>query len=144
VAIGELTWKDVTFLNVAAVNLQPGNVVILDVANSGGGPAVTLPGAALAEPLGVCVEKTKLSALDQSVVAGQGMDVRIWGIAYTVSAGAIAIGDHLSVANTQGQVQTQARAGAGTQPVPIVGRALTAASGAGQGVMTLLMIGATY
>jgi hypothetical protein len=143
-AVGEATIKDLTWLNVANANLQPGQVVVLDVANSGGGPSVMLPGGALAQPIGVVVEKTKASSVDQTIMAGQGMGVRTWGIAFGVAAAAIAIGDMVSIANVAGQVQTQARAGAGVQPVPIVGRALTAASGTGVGVMILLMIGGTY
>jgi hypothetical protein len=143
-AVGEATIKDITWLNVANANLQPGQVVVLDVANSGGGPSVMLPAGALAQPVGVVVEKTKPSSIDLTVMPGQGMAVRTWGIAFCIASAAIALGDMVSVANAAGQVQTQARAGAGVQPVPVVGRALSAASGVGVGVMVLLMIGATY
>lgn len=143
-AVGEKTIADITWLNVGLANLQPGQVVCLDIANSTNGPSVMLPTGALTEPVGVVVDKTKLSAIDQSIVSGQGIAIRTWGIAFCLAASAISIGDHVSIANTSGQVQTQARAGAGVQPVYIVGRALTAASGVGQGVMTLLMIGMTY
>jgi hypothetical protein len=143
-AVGEATIHDLTFLNVGNANLLPGAVVVLDTANSTGGPSVALPGGALAQPVGVVVEKTKLNPVDATVMAGQGIGIRTWGIAFCIAAGVIAIGDMVSVANTTGQVQTQARAGAGVQPVPVVGRAYTAASGATQGVMVMLMIGSTY
>jgi hypothetical protein len=143
-AVGEFTIKDPTFLNVANTAFTPGQVVILDIANSTNGPSVALPGAALVEPIGVIVDKTKLSPIDSSVEPNQGIGVRQIGWAWCIASGAVAIGDHVSVANTSGQVQTQARAGAGVQPVPIVGRAYTAASSAGQGVLVNLTIGATY
>lgn len=143
-AVGEKTIADLTFLNVANANLQPGAVVVIDAANSTGGPAVMLPGGALARPIGVIVEKTKLNPTDATVMAGQGIGVRSWGIAYCLTAGVVAIDDMVSIANTTGQVQTQARAGAGVQPVPIVGRALSASGGAGASVMVMLMIGSTY
>jgi hypothetical protein len=105
---------------------------------------VALPAAALNRPIGVIVDKTKLSPVDSSVEPGQGIGVRMYGWAFCLTSGAVAIGDMVSIANTSGQVQTQARAGAGVQPVPIVGMALTASSGAGQSVQVALMIGATY
>lgn len=143
-AVGEATIHDITWLNVGNANLLPGQTVVLDIANSGGGPSVMLPTGALQLPVGIVVEKTKLSSVDQSILAGQGMAVRTWGIAWGIAASAIAIGDMVSIANTSGQVQTQAKAGAGAQPLPIVGRALTAASGVGVGVMILLNIGGMY
>jgi hypothetical protein len=143
-AVGEATIHDITFLNVGNANLLPGAVVVLDVANSTGGPSVALPSGALAQPIGVVVEKTKLNPVDATVMAGQGIGIRTWGIAFCLTSGVVAIGDMVSIANTTGQVQTQARAGAGVQPVPIVGRALTASGGAGASVMVLLMIGSTY
>jgi hypothetical protein len=143
-AVGEATIKDITFLNVGNANLLPGQVVVMDITNSTGGPSVKLPAGALAEPIGVIVDKTKLNPTDATVMAGQGIGVRMWGIAFCLTAGVIAIDDYVSIANTSGQVQTQAKATAGATPKAIVGRALTASSGAGQSVMVALMIGGQY
>lgn len=70
-------------------------------------------------------------------------DVRIMGIARVLAGDAVAVGDHLTNDTTARAVK-MTKAAAGTQPATSFGRALTAATAAGQYIDVLLTPGATY
>ena len=136
--------QDVSYENAALVNVPAGTVLVQDLVNTTTvRNCATSPAAALAVPLGIAMEPSQLDSAG-AVRANAGWTVRIWGRTTAVAAGAIAIGDHVSIANVAGQVQTQVRALAGAQPAAIVGIAQTATTAAGQGVEIDLTRGATW
>jgi hypothetical protein len=141
----EVEIADVTFANVGLNNFAtPRRVVVLDVANSTNTiSAVGFPAGAGGQPLGVSVDKTKLTPA-ATVPAGEGLAVRIWGIVKVEVSAAVAAGAFVANANALGQVVTQAKAIAGAQPLPIVGYALTSAAGVGEQIRVLLMIGGMF
>lgn len=117
---------------VGAANLPTINAVCNLVVADG---TVRLPTAAATDPIGVALA---------DAVASKSVAVQQGGIARCVASAAVAIGDYVEIANATGQVRTKAKAGAGVQPTPIVGRALTAAAAAGDFLDVLLTPGGMY
>lgn len=145
---GEVYIKDWSGDNVGAAAFVQGQVVVVDTANSTNGKtAVALPAGANAQPIGVAMEPAKKDNTG-AVVAGSAVQVRTWGLAWcnVATSGTVNAGDVVAVGDTSGNVATVSRTAGGTQPNPIVGRALTGVSSApaGSQVLVLLMIGATY
>ncbi len=122
--------SQVSFI-AATANITRRAVVRLTAANT-----VDLPAAASADPLGV--------ALDAQATANKEVPILMEGIAQCIAAAAITAGDYVEVADATGKVRTKAKAIAGAQPTPIVGRALTAAAVSGDFVDVVLMIGGMY
>lgn len=69
--------------------------------------------------------------------------VDLYGIAQVLSGGAISVGDMLAN-DTTARAVTKTQAGAGVQPGRVFGKALEAATGAGQYINVLLTPGATF
>src|SRR5438105_955887 len=122
---------EITF-PVGAANLPTLNAACTLVVAVG---TVRLPAAAAADPIGVA---------QADAVASKSVVILQAGIARCVAAAAIAIGDYVEIADAQGRVRTKAKAAAGAQPTPIVGRARTAAANAGDFIDVILMIGGMY
>jgi hypothetical protein len=116
--------------------------VDLDTVNSDSvRTGAALPPASF-DVIGVLYDKSKLTPA-AAVPPGEGVNVRIWGIARVEASAAIAVGAYVA-SGVDGRVATKVKAIAGAQPGPIVGRALTSGAGAGEKVLVLLMIGAMY
>ncbi len=142
--MAEATIKDLSYSNVGNANIVVGSTVILDLTNSTEQVlAYKLPTGTSQQPLGVVVDDTKLDSAG-AVVKGAGQTVRSWGKATCIAVGAIAIGDHVQISGTAGRVATVAQAGAGAQPVPVVGIAHSIATNAGDPVEVFLTIGSTW
>jgi hypothetical protein len=122
---------EVTFL-AGAANLPTMNAVLNLVVADG---TVRLPTAASTDPIGVA---------QADAVASKAVTVLQEGIARCIASAAIAIGDYVEIADATGKVRTKAKAGAGVQPTPIVGRALTAAAASGDFLDVMLMVGGMY
>lgn len=130
-----------TLDNVQLQNPNPYSAMDIDPTNSGVVTTATqLPAAALSEVIGVTYDRAKLDPTG-TPVKNSGLALRMQGIARCVAAGAVTPGQYVSVADTTGRVQAQAKAGSGVQLVPIVGRALTQAQAANDQILVLLMIG---
>lgn len=159
---GEVNVLDVTFLNTQNQNIQPYAPLVVDTTNSTTiQTGAMLPTAAGQLPIGVADDKAKLDQYG-NVVSGQGIACRVLGLFKCYASGAITAGSMVSIDSSGNWVETlngsvvasggvstptvkaQAQTAGGSQPVPIVGRALTAAQNAGDRIVVDLMIGATY
>ncbi len=143
---GETTLMDVTFDNVAAVNVQPYQVVVVDAANSSNIiTAAKLPAATAGlVPLGVAYDKAKLDPTG-TPVAGSGINVRLNGIARVAASAAVTAGAFVGTSGaTAGQVASVTKAGAGAQPASVLGMALTSAANAGDRILVLLTPGGMF
>jgi hypothetical protein len=127
---------DKGFLATGATAYAFGEPLVL----AGAGDQVARAGAAAANVIGVCQEDVEVA----KIVTGKAVvDTRILGISRVLAGAAIARDAFLAVDATCRAV-TQARAIAGAQPVPVFGRALTAATAAGDMIDVLLTPGNTY
>lgn len=143
-ALGEMTIKDFTADNVAGINFQPNTVLVLDTTNSVNGVlAATTPSASGVRPIGVCIDKAHLDP-SGSPSKGEGIALRHVGFAYCVAASSINSGDMVAIASTSGNVMTVSRTAGGSQPVPVVGMALSGTTTVGATVLVQLMIGSTF
>jgi len=135
---GEWTYHDWTATNVEGDTLTtPGVVLVLDVPNClQQKVAVALPDATSDPPIGVLVDKVRLSPLDQTVEPNQPVRIRTHGAFWIpCTAAVVTAGDFVAIGDTTGRVVT-ATTGL------IVGRALTTTSGTlGDTALVLLMIG---
>lgn len=139
----ELEIADISLDNAANTNFAPYTVVDLDATNSNAVSSAAVQATTATEVLGVCYDQSHLNP-EGSVTANSAIAVRTWGIARVVTSAAVNAGAFVSVSNTSGQVATAAQTAGGSQPKPIVGRALTSTSNAGDRALVLLMIGARY
>jgi hypothetical protein len=90
--------------------------------------------------LGVCqdsVDQTKIATAKVEV------SVRILGIARVIAGASVAVGNRLTN-DTSARAVPVTRAGAGAQPAPVVGIALTGTSTVGEHIDVLLTPGASY
>jgi hypothetical protein len=140
---GEFEIGDQTYDNVANVNFKPFTCVDIDVSNSGAIVTAVLQATTATEVLGVCYDQSHLNP-DGTVTSGSAVAVRTFGIAKCLAHAAITVGAYVSVGFTDGSVAAKTQAAAGAQPGAIVGRALNSASGIGDTILVLLMIGARY
>lgn len=122
---------EVTFLAGAANLPTQYSVVGLVVADG----TVRTPTAASVDATGVA---------QSDAVASKGFTVLTAGRARCIASAAISIGDYVEIADVVGRVRTKAKAIAGAQPTPIVGRALTSAAALGDFIDVQLMIGGMY
>ena len=131
-----------TFDNVGLANPNPYSVMDIDASNSNVvKTAATTPSGAGGECIGVLYDRAKLDT-NGNVVANSGFSLRMHGIARCIASAAVTSGDFVSVAGTNGKLHTHAKATAGNERVPIVGRALTQAAADGDQILVFLMIGA--
>lgn len=144
---GELTIADWTGDNVAAVNFAPNTCVDIDAGNSSNLTTAVAqaiaPVSATNEVIGVCYDQAKTDPTG-AVVAGSGVAVRTWGIAKAICSAAITAGQYVKVSTSSGHVGPATQTAAGSQPSPIVGRALNTTSASGDLVLVLLMIGQRF
>lgn len=140
---GEFEIGDQSYDNVALVNFKPFTVVDIDVSNSSGIVTAVLQATTATQVLGVCYDQSHLNP-DATVTAGSAIAVRSFGIAKCLAHAAITVGAYVSVGYTDGSVATLAQAAGGAVPKPLVGRALTTATGIGDTVLVLLTIGAQF
>lgn len=143
---GETTLLDVSFDNVAAVNVQPYQVVVVDASNSTNiTTAAKLPAATAGlVPLGVAYDKAKLDSTG-TPVASSGINVRLNGIARVAADGAVTAGAFVGTSGTTaGQVTPVTKATAGAQPKAVLGMALTSATNAGDRILVLLTPGGMF
>jgi hypothetical protein len=96
--------------------------------------------AAALEVLGVCQEDVDVAKVNTGKVI---VDTRLLGIARVLSGAAVAVGDRLQN-DTTARAITLTQAAAGAQPKRSFGKALTAATAAGQYIDVLLTPGATF
>jgi len=104
------------------------------------GDSVARATSAAADVLGVCQE-----TIDANKVAtGKAViDIRLLGITRMIAGAAVAMGDRVTN-DASARAVPVARAAAGAQPARVFGRALNAATAAGQHIDVLLTPGATY
>jgi len=110
------------------------------VVASGDGTKSARATSANAEVLGVNQENCDASRVTTGKAV---LDTRLLGIARVLAGAAIAVGDKLANDATARAVP-KAKAAAGAQPGPVFGKALTAATAAGQYVDVLLTPGGQY
>lgn len=142
---GELTIKDWSGDNVGNANLGPNVCLDIDAANSTNVVTAVKLATQTAvsstnEVIGVCYDQAKLDP-NGVVVPSSGLAVRTWGVAKVQASGPITAGKYVAVSNSSGQVAQLAQTAAGSQPVPIVGRALNSTTASGDLCLVLLMIG---
>jgi hypothetical protein len=140
---GEFEIGDQTYDNVALVNFAPYTCVDIDASNSGAITTAVLQATTATEVLGVCYDQSKLTPAG-AVAPNSAVAVRTFGIARVKAHAAITVGAYVAVAFTDGTVGPATHTAGGTAPAPILGRALVSASGIGDNLLVLLMIGARY
>lgn len=134
--------EDWTGTNVGNANFWQRNVAVdLDTGNCTDViTAIKLPAAAAANPVGVSYDESKLTPAG-AVQANSAVTIRSYGIARVNVSAAVTAGALLSVSTSGGLCATQST-NTGWQNVPILGRALTSASGSLSLPLVLLTIGA--
>jgi hypothetical protein len=127
---------DKGFLATGATAYAFGECVILTT----DGTTIARATTANSRCIGVVQESLEVA----KVTTGKAViDVRVLGISRTLAAGAIAVNDRVANDATA-RVVTKTQTAAGSQPTPVVGTALTAATQAGDQVDVLLTPGDTY
>jgi hypothetical protein len=104
------------------------------------GDSVAKASAGTDDVIGVCQENVDANKVATGKVV---VDIRLLGISRVIAGAAIAMGDRL-VSDASARAVPSARAAAGAQPARVFGRALNAATAAGQHIDVLLTPGATY
>jgi len=127
---------DKGFLVTGATAYARGECVVLTT----DGTTIARATTANSRCIGVVMEDMEVA----KVTTGKAeIGIRILGIARVLAAGAVAVNDRVANDATC-RVVTKTQTAAGSQPTPVVGTAMTAATQAGDFVDVLLTPGDTY
>ena len=124
------------FVATGSAAYAPGELVVA----SGDGTECARATSANANVLGVCMEKVDADKVTTGKVV---VGVDLMGISRVLAGDAVSVGDFLTN-DTTARAVSKTKAAAGAQPGPVFGKALTAATAAGQYIDVLLIPGGQF